>query len=142
MRSPNGELILRIVAVTPSWDGPRVEIRDIEVATNVGDWWVCDLPAKAVLRAAIGWRGERGFDPLAVALDVATGEAEPAPSDERPSSRLDAGDRVTSIEERARRRAEQGRPSEGRALSSWRTLALAPWETPYEESRPASYDTH
>jgi hypothetical protein len=141
-RSQGGELILRIVAVTPSWDGPQVEIRDIEVATNVGDWWVCDLPAKAVLRAAIGCRGERGFDPLAVALEVATTESEPALSDERPSPGLDVGDQEASIEERARRRAEQGRPSEGRASSSWRTLALAPWEASYEASRPASYDTH
>ena len=112
-RSQKGELILRIVAVTPSWDGPKVEIRDIEVALPIGDWCVCDLPAKAVLRAAIGWRGERGFEPLAVALDVAPSKGESV-----------------------------GRPAEGRALSSWRTLALAPWEASYEETRPASFDTH
>ena len=141
-RSHSGELILRIVAVTPSWEGPKVEIRDIEVAAAVGDWWVCDLPAKAVLRAALGWRGERGFDPLAVALEVAPSENEPVANDARRSPELDAGDRTVGIEDRARRRAEQGRPSEGRTLSSWRTLALAPWEAPHEEARPASIETH
>ena len=139
-RAREGELILRIVAVTPSWDGPDVEIRDVEVAQPVGDWWVCDLPANAVLRAAVGWRGERGFDPLAVALDVASTDGEPVASDERPSTALEPG--TAGIEERARRRAELGRPGEGRALSSWRTLAPAPWETRPEAPRVASIDTH
>jgi hypothetical protein len=141
-RSQGGELILRIVAVTPSWDGPKVEIRDIEVTLPVGDWWVCDLPAGAVLRAAMGWRDNQGFDPLAVALDMAApSEGEPIAHDDLPSiDHDDAADRRAAIEERARRRAEQGKPSEGRALSSWRTLALAPWEAPYEEAHP-SIDT-
>ncbi|HMI87124.1 MAG TPA: hypothetical protein VK550_23675 [Polyangiaceae bacterium] len=134
-RAQGGELTLRIVAVTPSWDGPKVEIRDVEVTLPVGDWWVCDLPAGAVLRAAIGCRGQRGFDPLAVALDVAALRDGEAPSRDA-SSLYDAGaaaDRA-GIEERARRRAQQGRPAEGRALSSWRTLALAPWEEPSEQT--------
>ena len=49
-----GKLILRIVAVTASWEGPSVETRDIEVREPVGDWFVRDLPPGAVLRAALG----------------------------------------------------------------------------------------
>jgi hypothetical protein len=142
-RARGGELILRIVAVTPSWDGPKVEIRDIDVALAVGDWWVCDLPPRAVLRAAIGWRSDEGFDPLAVALDIAAlGPGASIASDESAAQPSDeAGDRSHGIEERARRRAEEGRPAEGRALSSWRTLALAPWEEAYEEMQPAGLAT-
>jgi hypothetical protein len=142
LRAQGGELIVRIVAVTPSWDAPQVEIRDVEVSQPVGDWWVCDLPSGAVLRGAIGWRGDRGFDPLAVALDVAANgegalasEASPAPSFD------DARDRRARIEDRARRRAGEGRPVEGRALSSWRTLAPAPWEATYEEMPAPSLET-
>jgi hypothetical protein len=71
-RAQGGELILRVVAVTPSWDGPSAEIRDIEIEMPSGDWLLSDLPAGAVVRAAVGWRSEGGFDPLAVALDVAS----------------------------------------------------------------------
>ena len=56
-----GKLILRIVAVTASWEGPSVETRDIEVREPVGDWFVRDLPPGAVLRAALGWRGVASF---------------------------------------------------------------------------------
>lgn len=134
-RDQRGDLIVRIVAVTPSWDGPQVEIRDVEVTPSVGDWWVCDLPPGAVLRAAIGWRGERSFEPLAVALDVAgPSEDELVPSEGAPAPRdADAEERRARIQERARRRAQEGRPSEGRALSSWRSLAPAAWEAPEEE---------
>jgi hypothetical protein len=100
--------------VTPSWDGPVTEIRDVEVTLPVGDWWVCDLPPDAVLRAALGWRDDHGFDPLAVALDVAV---------------------LLEDDERASPVARQ--PS-----SSWRLLALAPWEAPFEAPHQASLETH
>jgi hypothetical protein len=142
-RAPGGELTLRIVAVTPSWDGPQIEIRDIEVVAPVADWWVCDLPSGAELRAAIGWRGEHGFDPLAVALDVDVPSAGAPVASERWRSQHagDDGDRLARIAERARRRAEEGRPAEGRALSSWRNLAPAPWEAPYEAAHFATIET-
>jgi hypothetical protein len=117
LRAQGGELIVRIVAVTPSWDAPQVEIRDVEVSQPVGDWWVCDLPSGAVLRGALA------------------SEASPAPSFD------DARDRRARIEDRARRRAGEGRPVEGRALSSWRTLAPAPWEATYEEMPAPSLET-
>jgi hypothetical protein len=71
-RTQGGELILRVVAVTPSWDGPSAEVRDIEIEMPSGDWLLSDLPPGAVVRAAVGWRSEGGFNPLAVALDVAS----------------------------------------------------------------------
>jgi hypothetical protein len=142
-RAEGGGLILRIVAVTPSWDGPKAEIRDIEVVLPVGDWWVCDLPAGAVLRAAIGWRADRTFDPLAVALDVsAPGEAETATNDDAfAQERGDGDEHRSSIEARARQLAEQGRPAESRDASSWHALAPAPWEAPFEASPSASIAT-
>ncbi|HMJ51955.1 MAG TPA: DUF4912 domain-containing protein [Polyangiaceae bacterium] len=142
-RAEGGGLILRIVAVTPSWDGPKAEIRDIEVVLPVGDWWVCDLPAGAVLRAAIGWRADRTFDPLAVALDVsAPGEAETVTNDDAfAQERGDADEHRSSIEARARQLAEQGRPAETRDASSWHALAPAPWEAPFEASSSASIAT-
>jgi hypothetical protein len=143
-RAQGGALILRIVAVTPNWDGPLMEIRDIEVVLPVGDWWVCDLPADAVLRAAIGWRDDRGFDPLAVALDVAPSEeGEAIASHEAASPPFgDSAERRVGISVRARRHAEQGRPREGQPSSSWHLLALAPWEAPYEAPAQVSAETH
>ena len=139
-RAEGGELILRIVAVTPGWDGPTTEIRDVQIALPVGDWWVCDLPAGAVIRGAIGWRGDRGFDPLAVALDMAApGERDAVSEDDSAlQGSGDAVERRAGIEDRARRQVGQGRPAEGRTSSSWRALALAPWEAPHEAERAVS----
>jgi hypothetical protein len=126
-RAGGGVPIVRIVAVTPSWEGPSVEVRDIEIGQPTGDWWVSDLPPGAVLRAAVGWRAVGGFDPLAVALDVvAAGEDASDASrwgPEMTDAMIDEG-----IEVRARQRAGEGRPGEGSASSSWRALAFAPGE--------------
>jgi len=132
-RAEGGVPIVRIVAVTPSWDGPGVEVRDIEIGQPTGDWWVSDLPPGAVLRAAVGWRSVGRFDPLAVALDVvAAGQGASDVSrwaSEMTDSMIDEG-----IEIRARQRACEGRPGEGSASSSWRALAFAPGEAPYQAS--------
>jgi hypothetical protein len=131
-RAEGGVPIVRIVAVTPSWEGPAVEVRDIEIGQPTGDWWVSELPPGAVLRAAVGWRSVGGFDPLAVALDVvAAGDASDASrwASEMTASMIDEG-----IEVRARQRAGEGRPGEGSASSSWRALAFAPGEAPHQAS--------
>lgn len=75
----DGKLVLRVVAVTASWEGPTVTHRDIEVQAQVGDWFVRDLPEGAILRAALGLRSSRGFQPLAVALEVAAPPRTPSP---------------------------------------------------------------
>lgn len=74
-----GRLVIRIVAVTASWDGPIVETRDIEVQARVGDWFVRDLPPGAILRAALGWRSPAGFQPFAIALEIGAPQASPSP---------------------------------------------------------------
>ncbi len=68
--------MVRLLAVTPAWIGPLVETRDIPIAGRGGGTVVRDLPARAALRAAVGWRVEQRFDPLAVSTDApADGEA-------------------------------------------------------------------
>jgi hypothetical protein len=129
-RAPRGTLILRIVAVTPSWDGPCAEVRDVELEHPAGDWWVNGLPSSAVLRAAVGWRAESGFDPLAVALDVLSPIDSASAPESGPVSYPSPDGSASGIEERALRRADQGRREHVPTSSSWRTLALAPWEAP------------
>lgn len=58
-------LLLRAYVVTPSWDGPKVDTRDIDVDTNDGETVVHDIPDRAVVRAAIGVRKDGAFVPLA-----------------------------------------------------------------------------
>lgn len=77
-KAQDGKLVLRIVAVTASWEGPEVTLRDIDVQAHVGDWFVRDLPEGAICRAAIGIRTSHGFQPFAVALEVAAPQATPS----------------------------------------------------------------
>lgn len=154
--SPDGKLILRVVAVTPTWDGPVSEVRDVDLPDATGEFWIGELPPKAVLRAAIGWRTDAGFDPLAVALDLIAAKDEDEVSDQRltiPAGDIASDERrtipVTSmtsqrkvpLERRARRRVEQARSERGPTSSSWRTLTIAPWEPPYEAPPPAILET-
>jgi hypothetical protein len=62
---PEGKIGLRVLIVTPSWDGPMSSTRDIDVGQSLGDWFVHDLPAGAVVRVAIGWRSADAFLPIA-----------------------------------------------------------------------------
>lgn len=89
-RSGEGEAksALRVLVVEPHERGPRVSTRDFEIVDlELGEWFIRDLPASSIVRAAIGLlRGDR-FLPLAHTLDVE------APAD-RPSNAL-AHDVVT-----------------------------------------------
>ncbi len=59
------ELVVRVVVVIPSWDGPRREVRDLRVDAEGSGVGVRGLPSHAVVRIAIG-RLDRGvFTPLA-----------------------------------------------------------------------------
>ncbi|NOU27418.1 MAG: DUF4912 domain-containing protein, partial [Polyangiaceae bacterium] len=60
-----GTIVLRILTVVPTWDGPRSDERDIEVHADLGDYYVRDLPPEAVVRAAIGYRAGGVFVPVA-----------------------------------------------------------------------------
>lgn len=81
-----GVIALRVLVIEPGWDGPRPTVRDHDVAAKVGEFFLRELPARAVLRAAIGWRtkgGEGGgdFTPIAhsPALEAAPGSSGRAP---------------------------------------------------------------
>jgi len=62
---PDGKVALRVLIVTPSWDGPMSKARDIDVGQFLGDWFIRDLPAAAVVRVAIGWLSGEVFLPVA-----------------------------------------------------------------------------
>jgi hypothetical protein len=62
---PGGALVLRALVVSPTWDGPSLSIRDVDVAGELGDSMLRGLPAGAVVRAAIGWRVGEALVPIA-----------------------------------------------------------------------------
>jgi hypothetical protein len=68
----DGTLTLRLLIITPAWDGPRSATRDFDVDTHGTDRVVRDLPAGAVVRAAIGWRTGDVFLPIAHAPALET----------------------------------------------------------------------
>ncbi len=57
--------VVRILVVTPSWDGPQTEVQDVEIDPMRGELTVSDLPERAVVRAAIGWGIGDAFSPVA-----------------------------------------------------------------------------
>jgi hypothetical protein len=85
----DGRLILRVLAVTPSWGGPVVDSRDIEVSECAGAFVLCELPEGAILRAAVGWRSAQVFEPFSVA-------DEPPPVSTDRSSEPPSFDELTS----------------------------------------------
>lgn len=94
----DGKLVLSVVAVTASWEGPKVSYRNIEVQAQVGDWFVRDLPEGAILRAALGFQTARGFRPLAVALEAAAPPRSPSPISATQLARFTKEDGARSIE--------------------------------------------
>jgi len=76
---PGGRLCLRLVVVIPSWDGPSSVTRDFDVDSPFANRVVRDLPAGAVVRAAIGWREGESFLPLAHAPAIETPDGVPYP---------------------------------------------------------------
>jgi hypothetical protein len=79
-KSAGGALVLRVLVVVPTWDGPRSSVRDFEVKGTLGDWFVRDLPAGTVVRAAIGWRTGDAFLPFAHSPPLETPPSEPCPA--------------------------------------------------------------
>jgi hypothetical protein len=76
---PGGEVTLRLLIITPSWDGPRSTTRDVAVERASGDRFVRDLPAGSIVRAAIGWQTADAFLPIAHAPALETPPGEPCP---------------------------------------------------------------
>lgn len=74
-----GSVALRVLVIVPTWDGPKVATRDIDVHSAVGDWFLRELPEGAVVRVAVGWRSHDGFVPAAHTYAV-----EPTPETRSP----------------------------------------------------------
>jgi hypothetical protein len=68
--SPGGSLALRMVAVTPGWDGPIVETRDTRIDALFGDQFIRHVRPRADVRVSIGWLKDGSFDPIAVGAEV------------------------------------------------------------------------
>ncbi len=76
---PGGGLVLRVVVVSPSWDGPQTTTRDQPLDATLGDTFVRDLPAGCVVRAAVGWRDGEAFESIAHSPALETPPREPSP---------------------------------------------------------------
>ncbi len=73
--SPGGSLALRVVAITPGWDGPIVETRDIHIDALFGDRFIHHVRPRADVRVSVGWIDEDRFDPIAVGAEVSAPRA-------------------------------------------------------------------
>jgi hypothetical protein len=74
-KSPGGTLALRVVAVTPGWDGPIVESRDIPIDALFGDRFIHHVRPRADVRVSIGWLLGDRFDPIAVGAEISAPRA-------------------------------------------------------------------
>jgi hypothetical protein len=75
----DGGLALRVLIITPSWEGPRSTTRDIDVGEPIADWFIRDLPAGAIVRVATGWRLGNTFLPIAHSSAIETPPDAPSP---------------------------------------------------------------
>jgi hypothetical protein len=76
---PGGTIALRIVVIVPTWDGPESTVRDHDVHAPLGDYFVRDLPAGCVVRAAVGYRAGTMFVALAHSPALETPPNAPSP---------------------------------------------------------------
>ena len=77
-RHPEGALVLRVVMVTPSWDGPVVRTQDTVVDDLVGDRFVREVSPGANVRVSLGWRDAASFEPLAVGSELTMPQLAPS----------------------------------------------------------------
>lgn len=77
-RSSEGAMVVRVVSVTPSWDGPIVEQRDLPIDALYGDAYVRGLRPGSNVRIGVGWLAHGLFAPFAIGDPVATPRREPA----------------------------------------------------------------
>jgi hypothetical protein len=76
---PGGTIVLRLVVIVPTWSGPQTSVRDHDVHSMLGDFFVRDLPAGCVVRAAIGYRDGAVFVSLAHSPALETPPDAPSP---------------------------------------------------------------
>jgi hypothetical protein len=77
--TPAGAIALRVIVIVPTWDGPRSSTRDHDVHSTLGDYFITDLPAGSVVRAAIGLRCGELFVPIAHSPPLETPPGGPSP---------------------------------------------------------------
>jgi hypothetical protein len=142
---PGGVVALRIVVIVPTWDGPRSNARDHDVHQMLGDFFVRDLPAGCVVRAAIGYRVGDVFVPIAhsAALETPPGSpsllvseslvrwttdgALPIARNERSENEVPAIERAVGRVRSEAALAERQRTFDQPALGSSERWAVAPW---------------
>ena len=79
---PGGALVLRILVVSPTWDGPQSRTRDHGIDAgnaSLGDFFVRELPPGCVVRAAVGWRWGETFESIAHSPALETPPDSPSP---------------------------------------------------------------
>jgi hypothetical protein len=76
---PGGTVSLRAVVIVPTWDGPRSSVRDHDVHSELGDYFVRDLPGGCVVRVAVGYRQGDAFVAVAHSPSLETPPGAPAP---------------------------------------------------------------
>ncbi|WP_434042850.1 MULTISPECIES: tetratricopeptide repeat protein [Sorangium] len=91
VRRSDGQLVIRVVAVLPSWERPVVEQRDLAIDALFGDMFVRDIPAGAHLRMCTGWLAGDVFEPFAVGLEVAAPRALPVAPRPSPAEPVASG---------------------------------------------------
>lgn len=77
-RLSGGTMVVRLVSVTPTWDGPLVEQRDLPIDALYGDAYVRGLRPGSNVRIGVGWLAHGDFAPFAIGDPVATPRKEPA----------------------------------------------------------------
>jgi hypothetical protein len=70
---------IRVIAVEPSWTGPKSTVRDRRVASAFGELFLDGLPSGSVVRAAVGVRRGDEFFPIAHGPPVEIPPSGPAP---------------------------------------------------------------
>jgi hypothetical protein len=76
---PEGALIVRMISVTPSWEGPFVDQRDLAIDALYGDAYVRNLRPGSNVRVTVGWLSSGELEPFAIGAEVATPRASLAP---------------------------------------------------------------
>ncbi|HRI63578.1 MAG TPA: DUF4912 domain-containing protein [Polyangium sp.] len=77
-RLSGGTMVVRLVCVTPTWDGPLVEQRDVPIDALFGDAYVRGLRPGSNVRIGVGWLAHGEFAPFAIGDPVSTPRKEPA----------------------------------------------------------------
>jgi hypothetical protein len=70
VRDAGGHLVVRVVVVAATWDGPRSVLHEVSVDELFGDCFVRDATPGANVRVSIGWRTNEVFSPFAVGMEL------------------------------------------------------------------------